>query len=268
TLIATLRSEPPTFNRYTGNTYATALVNDLTQAPLVRINQLTQAVEPWLADRWTVSADGRQYTLHLREGVVFSDGHPFTSDDVLFSFSAAYDPKTASVLGDALKVGAQALSVSAKSRHEVIVTFPQVYGPGLRLLDALPIYPKHRLGAAFAAGTLATAWGTSTAPTEIAGLGPFVLVRYEPAARVVFERNPHYWRTEPGGRRLPYLDRVVLEVVPDQNAELLRLQAGEIDLPQDGLRPEDYLPLKREAEARRVRLMDVGTGLDTHVLWF
>src|SRR5206468_1636982 len=132
TLIATLRSEPPTFNRYTGNTYATALVNDLTQAPLVRINQLTQAVEPWLADRWTVSADGRQYTLHLREGVVFSDGHPFTSDDVLFSFSAAYDPKTASVLGDALKVGAQALSVSAKSRHEVIVTFPQVYGPGLR----------------------------------------------------------------------------------------------------------------------------------------
>src|SRR5205823_2247581 len=157
----------------------------------------------------------------------------FTSDDVVFSFSAAYDPKTASALGDVLKVGAQPLSISAKSPHEVIVTFPQVYGPGLRLLDSLPIYPKHRLGPALAAGTLATAWGTSTPPTEITGLGPFALVRYEPAVRVVFERNPRYWRTAPGGRQLPYLDRVVLEVVPDQNAELLRLEAGEIDLPQD-----------------------------------
>ena len=92
TLIATLRSEPPTFNRYTGNTYATVLVNDLTQARLVRINQLTQAVEPWLADRWTRSADGRLYTLHLREDVVFSDGHPFTADDVAFSFNAAREP--------------------------------------------------------------------------------------------------------------------------------------------------------------------------------
>ena len=268
TLIATLRSEPPTFNRYSGSTYATALVNDLTQAPLVRINQLTQAVEPWLADRWTRSADGRQYTLHLREDVVFSDGHPFTADDVAFSFNAAYDAKTASVLGDVLKVGEQPLSVSTTSPHEVVVTFPQMYGPGLRLLDNLPIYPKHRLAAALAAGTLATAWRTSTPPNEVAGLGPFVLTRYEPAVRLVFERNPHYWRVDAGGQPLPYLDRIAMEIVPDQNAELLRLQAGQIDLLQDDLRPEDYVPLKREADAGRVRLMDVGTGLDMHVLWF
>jgi len=268
TLVATLRSEPPTFNRYIGSTYATLLVNDLTQAPLVRINQLTQAVEPWLADRWTVSADRRQYTLHLREGVQFSDGHPLTADDVVFSFEAAYDARAAGVLGDVLKVGDRPLSVAARSPHEVVVTFPQVYGPGLRLLDALPIYPKHRLADTFAAGAFARAWGMATAPGDIAGLGPFKLVDYQPGVRLVFERNPHYWRVDASGRRLPSLDRIVLEIVPDQNAELLRLEAGEIDLMQDDLRPEDYLPLKREADAGRVRLIDVGTGLDTHWLWF
>jgi len=268
TLVATLRSEPPTLSRYTGSTYATLLVNDLTQAPLVRINQLTQAVEPWLADRWTISPDRRRYTLHLREDVRFSDGSPFTSDDVVFSVGAAYDAKTGSVLGDALKVGDRPLSVEVQSPHDVVLTFPQVYGPGLRLLDVLPIYPKHRLAHAFEAGTFASAWGASTPPADIAGLGPFKLVGYEPGVRLVFDRNPHYWRADSRGARLPYLDRVVLEIVPDQNVELLRLQAGEIDLMQDDLRPEDYLPLKRAADRGRVRLMDAGAGLDTHLLWF
>src|SRR4051812_46592115 len=80
TAAATLRSEPATFNRFSGQAFPTYLVTCLTQARLVRINRLTQALEPWLADRWTRSDDGRRYELHLREGVQFSDGHPFTSD--------------------------------------------------------------------------------------------------------------------------------------------------------------------------------------------
>ena len=59
---------------------------------------------------------------------------------------------------------------------------------------------------------------------ELAGLGPFVLREYQPGQRVILERNPRYWRTAPDGTPLPYLDRIVLEIVPEQNAELLRLQ--------------------------------------------
>ena len=68
----------------------TDLVTLLTQAPLVRINRATDEIEPWLAERWTASADGRTYTLTLR-AMTFSDGAPFTSADVLFAFEAIYD---------------------------------------------------------------------------------------------------------------------------------------------------------------------------------
>jgi peptide/nickel transport system substrate-binding protein len=266
--VGALRSEPPTFNRYTGNAYPTHLISLLTQAPLVRINRTTQQLEPWLADRWTRSQDGLRYQLHLREHVTFSDGYPFTADDVVFSFAALYDSRTASLLAGALRIGGKPLAVKALGPHEIEIRFPGPYGPGLRILDALPIYPRHRLQSALDRGVFAAAWGPATPVADMAGLGPFELARYDPGQRLVFVRNPHYWRRDGSGRPLPYLDRLTLELVPDQNAELLRLRAGEIDLMQDELRPEDYRPLRSDADAGRVRLVDVGPSLDVHVLWF
>jgi peptide/nickel transport system substrate-binding protein len=267
-LVATLRTEPKTFNRYTGAGFPTHLITGLTHARLVRINSATLELEPWLAERWTVSDDGRTYTLALRQGVRFSDGAPFTAADVLFSFAAAYDPKTASPLGESLRVKGKPLAVRAISPASVALTFPEPYGPGLRLLDNLPIYPQHRLARALADGSFATAWGPQTPPGEMAGLGPFVLTQYEPGQRLAFARNPHYWRRDAAGRPLPFLDRLTLEIVPDQNAELLRMQAGGLDVMQGEIRPEDYLPLKREADAGRLRVLDVGPSLGHHLFWF
>ena len=86
-----MRSEPRTFNRLTARDTTTDLVSELTQAKLVRINKVTQAVEPWLAESWTLAADRRTYTIRLRPNLTFSDGHPFTADDVVFAFAAVYD---------------------------------------------------------------------------------------------------------------------------------------------------------------------------------
>jgi peptide/nickel transport system substrate-binding protein len=267
-LVATLRTEPKTFNRYTANSFPTHLVATLTQARLVRINSATSELEPWLAERWTISDDRRTYTLKLRDSVRFSDGAPFTAADVLFSFAAVYDPKTASPLADSLRVKGKPLEVRAISPAVVALTFPEPYGPGLRILDNLPIYPQHRLARALADGSFGTAWGPQTPPGEIAGLGPFVLTQYDPGQRLAFARNPHYWRRDAAGRTLPFLDRLTLEIVPDQNAELLRMQAGGLDVMQGEMRPEDYLPLKREADAGRLRVLDVGASLSQHLLWF
>jgi peptide/nickel transport system substrate-binding protein len=268
TLVALLHSEPATFNWYTDNGYPTHLIATLTQARLVRINRVTQDVEPWLSDRWISTADGLRFTLHLREGLRFSDGRPFGASDVLFSFEAVYDPRTASPIADALMIGGKPLTVRATSKSEVEITFPEPYGPGIRILDNLPIYPRHRLDAFQRSGTFARAWGPTTPPAEMAGLGPFVLASYDPGQRLVFTRNRHYWRTDTDGTSLPRLDRLVLEIVPDQNAELLRLGAGEADLLQNELRPEDYVLVKQQAAAGRVQLQDVGTSLDTYLLWF
>jgi peptide/nickel transport system substrate-binding protein len=265
-LVGTLRGEPTTFNRFVGTGMPTDIVAMLTQSRLVRINRATHELEPALAESWRASDDGLEYTLHLREAS-FSDGQPFTAGDVLFSFAAAYDARTASPLGSALLVDGQPLHVASSAPREVVVRFPRAYGPGLRILDNLPIYPRHRLEAALQDGSFRTAWGTATPPQEIAGLGPFVLTSYDPARRLAFARNPHYWGRDGIGRQLPYLDDLVLEIAADQNSELLRLQAGQVDFLQNELRPEDYLPIKQQA-GRGLRLDTIGSTLDSYLLWF
>ena len=129
----------------------------------------------------------------------FSDGQPFTAADVVFSFAAAYDARTASPLGDSLRVKGQAAGGAGDFALEVALTFPEPYGPGLRMLDNLPIYPRHRLGQALADGTFGNAWGPQTPPGGDDGLGPFVLTKYEPGQRLAFARNPHYWRRDAPG---------------------------------------------------------------------
>src|SRR5881396_599546 len=69
-IVASVRSEPASFNRHIGRDTTTNLVALLTQARLVRVNQVTQAVEPALAESWTTSADGRTVTMKLRRGVL------------------------------------------------------------------------------------------------------------------------------------------------------------------------------------------------------
>jgi peptide/nickel transport system substrate-binding protein len=268
TLVASIRSEPQTFNRYATRDLVTDIISRLTQAKLVRINRATDRLEPRLADRWTRSDDGRRYTLHLRQGVEFSDGQPFTSADVLFSFRAVYDPKTASPLGDAMRVDGKPLTVTAPDASTVVITFPSAFAPGLRLLDNLPILPAHLLAPALDAGKLASAWGAATPPSAMAGLGPFELSDYQPGQRLVFSRNPHFWLKDPSGAPLPSLDRLILEVVPDQNAELLQLESGQLDMTTDAVRPEDYRSLKRAADAGRLKLEDLGVGLNADSLWF
>jgi peptide/nickel transport system substrate-binding protein len=267
-LVATVRSEPVTFNRYVRNSFPTHLISLLTQAPLARINRRTSQPEPWLASGWTASPDGRSITVDLREGVTWSDGAPFDADDVLFSMRAATDPGVHGPIADGLRANNQPIEVKLLTPHRVLFTFPAPFAPGVRILDALPIYPRHILEKALADGTFKTAWGPSTDPKEMPGLGPFVLERYEPGQRIVLARNPRYWRRDAKGAQLPYLDRLTLEIVPDQNAELLRLTSGQVDVLQSELRPEDYRAVKAAADAGRVRLTDVGPGVQREMLWF
>jgi len=267
-LTASIRTEPASFNRHAARDTSTNLVSNLTQAMLVRVNQVTQAVEPALAESWQASDDRRRFTMALRRDVVFSDGQPFTADDVVFSFDAAYDEKSGSQLSDTLMVLGKPLQAAAVDPHTVTITFPERFAPGLRILDALPILPRHRLEPALKAGTLRKAWGLDTPLAEIAGLGPFVLNQYEPGQRIVFVRNPHYFVKAPDGTALPYLDRLVVEIIPDQTAEMLRLESGQLDMMTSQISPEAYAPIKRAADQGRVKLYDLGVSRNADGMWF
>lgn len=269
TLTASLRSEPRGYLRYVEASAAADLVSLLTDGRLVRVNRATDVVEPALAERWVQSDDGLTYTLSLRPDVRFSDGAPFTSADVLFSARALYDPAVNSVLATSMRIAGQPLVFGAPDKATVTVTLPAPFAPGLRLLDSLPILPRHKLEAALDEGRLASAWGVGTALSELTGLGPFVLTEHLAGQRLVFVRNPHYWRRDEGGVQLPYLDGLTVVVVQDQNAEAVRMSAGELDLMSNGdIRAEDYAAFKRAADDGRLRLHEVGVGLDPNLLWF
>jgi len=267
-LLASVRTDPRSFNRHGAQDSTTNLVSNLTQAKLVRINQATQAIEPFLAERWTMADEGTRLTISLKRDVLFSDGHPFTADDVLFAFEVAYDEKSGSTLADSVQAGGKKLHVAATDPHTVVITFPAPFAPGVRILDNLPILPRHRLEGALKSGAFAKAWGLDTPPAEIVGLGPFVLSAYVPGQRVVFARNPHYFLKAPDGGALPYLDRLVLEIIPDQSAELLRLESGQLDMMTSEIAPDSYAPLKRAADQGRVKLLDLGVSRNADSLWF
>ncbi len=269
TLVVSMRSEPDTFNRHVRPTAAVDALSLLTQARLVRINRVTGEVEPWLAERWSTSDDRRTFTLALRKGITFSDGTPFTSADVVFSFRVLYDPAVDSVLASAVKVNGQPLQVTATDDSTVQVTLPAPFAPGLALLDSVPIFSRHELEARLDAHTFRDAWGLTTAPGTMAGLGPFVVAEHVPGQRITLARNPHYWRTDDAGAALPYLDRIVMEIVSTQDAEVLRLEAGSLDLMvQADVRPEDYAALRRLGQQGTITMTDVGVGVDPNALWF
>jgi peptide/nickel transport system substrate-binding protein len=267
-LIASLRSEPRSFNRLVARDPVADLLSYLTQGRLVRVNRVSFELEPWLAERWESSPDGLTHTLHLRRDVTWSDGTPFTSADVLFTIDALFRPGSGAILGSSLTVGGKPIAATAPDSHTVVVTYAEPFGPGLRILDNLWILPKHKLQAALDAGAFATAWNSATPPAEVVGTGPFTLAEYHSGQRVVLARNPRYWRRDERGTPLPYLDRIVLEIVPDQNAEVLRLTSGNVDLTSSELRPDDYGPVKRAADQGRVRLRELGVGPDADAFWF
>lgn len=268
-LVVALRGEPAAYNRYVeASTYAEVLTT-FVHAKLVRVNRVTDELEPWLAETWTQSPDGLSYTIKLRPDVKFSDGTPFTSADVLFSFRALYDERVKSPLASGIAVSGRPLAATAPDPGTVIITFPSPLAPGLRMLDNLPILPRHKLEAALNQGQFADAWTPTKPLSGIAGLGPFVLTEHVANQRMVFSRNPHYWRRDENGVQLPYLDRITVVVIPDQTTEALRLEAGEVDIAANAdIRPEDYVRFKQQADRGGLRLIDVGLGLDINQLWF
>ncbi len=266
-LVFALRSEPKTLNPVAGVDIPSKEVIGRLTADLIHIDRQTQRTAPALAKAWSVSPDGRHYTLELRRGLRFSDGHPFDADDVVFSFGCYLDERNGSPQRDLLLVGGKPVVVRKLDSHRVVFDLEQPYAAAERLFDSLAILPRHLLEKAHQEGRLARAWSLGTPPAEIAGLGPFRLRSYVPGDRLVLERNPYYWKVDDAGRPLPYLDEIVFLLVPSEDAQVIRFKAGETDL-ISRLNAENFAVLASEAAARRYRLQDLGPGLEYTFLFF
>jgi peptide/nickel transport system substrate-binding protein len=173
--------------------------------------------EPQLAERWEFSPDRRVLTFHLRDDVVWSDGVPVTAEDVRWTWQAQTHPDVG--WGDSASKEA-ITDVEVADPHTVRFHFRAAYGK--QLLDANEgmILPKHAWEKLpFAEWQKGADWFREHLVTN----GPFLLQSWTPQQEAVLVRNPRFY--DPA---LPYLDRVVLRVVPDQSAMLAMLRNGEV----------------------------------------
>ena len=262
-----MRSEPKTFNPLFAVDVTTLTVVHRLMADLVHIDRQTHSTAPALAKSWQVSDDGRKYTLTLRRGLRFSDGHPMDADDVLFTFQALLDERTAAPHRALLVVGGEPIEVKKLTSHTLRFTLAEPYAVGERLFDSIPILPQHRLAEAYAKGRLHEAWNLSTPPQEIVGLGPFRVEKFVPGERLQLVRNEHYWKVDAKGQRLPYLDRLIFLFVTSEDAQALRFQIGETHL-TDRLSAPNFALLERQQRHHGYRLEDLGPGLGYNFLFF
>ena len=243
------------------------LVVNRLMADLLHINRGSQEVEAGLAESWAVSEDGLTYRLSLRRDVRFSDGEPFDADDVLFSYRVYLDEKMAYGGREMLMVGGRAIEPRKIDSHTVEFVFAEPAAAGLRFFDSVAILPEHLLAEPYEQGRLAELWAPGTPPDQIAGLGPFRLREYRSGERLVLERNPHYWKRDEAGRRLPYLDELVLLFVASEDAQVIRFKAGETDV-LERINPSNFTELARDADSAPYRMHDLGSGLSYVFLVF
>ncbi|MBI1798681.1 MAG: ABC transporter substrate-binding protein [Candidatus Eisenbacteria bacterium] len=260
-------SDPRTFNALIANDQPSTDITRLLFVGLTEFDNLTQQTTPQLARRWERSPDGRTWTFHLRRGARFSDGHAITSDDVLFSFAVVYDDSLHPSAQDLLKVNGKKFELSAPDSYTVVFRIAAPMALFETLVGDVRIMPRHRLEADWKRGVFEAAYSVATPPQRLVTSGAWRLSRHVPGERTVLVPNPWWFGVDRAGQRLPYLDEVVFEVVPDQNTAALKFQAGDVD-GLDNVKPEDYGLYQREAKTGGFTLYDIGPSLISNFVWF
>jgi peptide/nickel transport system substrate-binding protein len=263
-LVEAVSSDPKTFNDIVSTDAYSGAITAMLFEGLTTTDPFTLKVIPNLAQSWTVSPDGLQWTFYLREDVTWFDGVPFSADDVLFTFNEViFNPDIPSSSRDVLTINGKPLKVEKINEHTVRFTLPVKFAPFLRSM-AQTILPKHCLSDAVRQKKFSFTWGIDTPPSRLIGTGPFMLSEYHPGERLVFKRNPHYWKKSVQGEALPYLDKVIYLIIPDPQAQLLKFIDGELDAtPVQG---SDYPLLKPLERQKNFHIYEAGADFGTNFL--
>ncbi len=215
TLIVAADTEPRNLNPAMVASNGVFYVASKIVEPLAEMDY-AKGLRPVLATSWEGAADGRSFTLSLRENVTFSDGEPFTSADVAFSAMQVWKPLQN--LGRVVFTNLEA--VDTPDERTAILRFSVPTPPQL-IMNALPaltaVLPRHLYE-----GTDIAENPLNMAPV---GTGPFVFAEHRPGELYRLERNPNYW-----DEGLPYLDGILYRVLPDAGAKAAALETGDIQL--------------------------------------
>ncbi len=279
-LVLTALSDPKTFNPAFNQEFPNVFL--FTEEHLLRENGVTGEVEPALAESWSISADKQRIVFNLRPNLQWSDGQPLTAADVVFTFEQViFNPKIPTDYADTLRIGVSRAFPQVRQLDDRRVEFmlPEPFAPLLRSLaghEGAPILPKHTLERSVQTlgsdgnPQFISTWSTDTKPKQLVVNGPYQVESYVSGQRIVFRRNPYYWRRDSQGQPLPYVERIVWQFIENTDTQLLRFRSGDLDVMGDvrPLRPEYFSLLKREEKRGKFKLYNGGPWSGTTYLTF
>jgi peptide/nickel transport system substrate-binding protein len=228
---ASIGRGPKTFNVLASTDATSSMIGGMMFTGLTETDAYTGETVPHLAKSVEIAPDNTTYTVTLRKGLTWSDGHPLTADDVVFTWNDII------LKGLGNKSNLDVVSINGvppvvRKIDDLTIEFktPQPFAPFKGNLGS-SILPKHVVEPVIRKDPKAfdSFWGVSSSPKSFVVNGPFMMEEYISGQRVVLKRNPNYFMVDAQGRRLPYLDRYVIDFVQDQNAQLLQFEQGHID---------------------------------------
>ncbi len=240
-----LHSEPRNLNPALVDDDASETIRYLTGGVLLRVDRISQKLDAELATSWKLENAGKTIVFKLRQGLNFSDGTPFTAQDVAYTMETLMDPKLHSSTGDSFRAGEGSVKTVERGKYEIAIVFPEPVAGVERLFDQVAIMSR------------------GSRLRERAVLGPFQIAEHKAGSFLVLSRNPNYWKIE-RGRRLPYLDSIRLDIQQNRELELLRFRRGELHL-ISSLDPDQFQQLAAEDPAT---VADAGATLEGELMWF
>ncbi|HHV81840.1 TPA: ABC transporter substrate-binding protein [bacterium] len=247
---------------------------------IIQFNADGTKIIPNIAKRWEVSKDGKTFTFHLRKGIKWSDGQPFTADDILFVYEdILMNKELTPAFPYWLTIDGKPVKVEKIDDYSIKFSFEGPYGLFLyQFADkSADLYaPKHYLKQfhpryvskeelekkaksagyntwyeLFQSKTNAWwvnnldyptiwAWKAANSPTE---------------QRFIMERNPYYWKIDPAGNQLPYIDRIVNNLVTDITMVNLKAVTGELDFQWRHMTLDNYTVLMENRDKGNYRVL-------------
>ncbi len=209
---------------------ASGQINELVYNGLVRYDGALNVIGD-LAESWEISKDNLTITFHLRKGIKWHDGAPFTSADVLFTYQLYIDPETPTAYAESYL---QVKKAEAPDAYTFRVSYDKPYAPAL-MSWGFSVLPKHLLEGQDVS--------TSKLARKPIGTGPYRFVEWLGGEKIVLEANRDYFDGS------PYIKRFVFRIIPDTSTQFLELQTGGLDymslLPLQYDRQTDTLAFRR-----------------------
>lgn len=230
-VVSTIGDGPKTFNPWESKDATSSSIGELLYDGLTSIDVNTGEVIPKLAKTIDILPDKKTYIIKLRRGLKWTDGKPITADDVVFTWNEIiFGGYGNTSTRDSLYIDDKLPTVKKVDDFTVEFTTYKPFAPFLRNLST-PIAPKHIFDPVVKSGQseFSAFMGGSSDVKKFVTSGAFIIEEYRPAQRIIFKRNPNYYKINKNGQKLPYLDKYIILITGNTNNQLLKFQSGELD---------------------------------------